>query len=376
MLKLNPEIFSDLYDKDLIAYGTGNMAKRMIPYLVQDPNIRLHGVTNSRVTTEDEGTFLETGLPIRSVHAWAERYPDATILLTAFNDADKIMTACRNEGFHNFEYVTWEKMSVLTELDAEATQAQQSKILEHLCLANELHDTHKASFSEFKACNRGKAVVVVGTGPTLNYYMQITGAPHIGVNASFLKDELTLDYYFITHYILEWCKRLKEYDFIKFFNIGIKSRRSKDQIPEYIIEENNGRRYFSLPMTPFTQIHTNLEYYPLMSYDSIIFQAIHFALYTRPKKLLLVGCDCTLSGHFYDKATNVWDGDGTALQWAAGYRNIKKFVAIHYPDTEIISVNPIGLKGIFHDVYTESYLDAHPGLSKSDCEILDPIDFE
>lgn len=372
MLKLTPDIFSDFYDKDLIAYGTGNMAKRMIPYLVQDPNIRLHGVTNSRVTTEDGGTFLETGLPIRSIHAWAERFPDATILLTAFNDADKIMTACRNEGFHNFEYVTWEKMSVLTELDAEATQAQQSKILEHLCLANELHDTHKASFSEFKACNRGKAVVVVGTGPTLNYYTQITGAPHIGVNASFLKDGLTLDYYFITHYIPEWCKRLKEYDFIKFFNVGIKSRRSKDQIPEYIIEENNGRRYFGLPMMPFTQIHTNIEYYPLMSYDSIIFQAIHFALYTRPEKLILVGCDCSATGHFDGIPMGSFVEQVQVPQWIEGYRNVKKFSALHYPDMEIISVNPVGLKGMFHDVYTESYLNAHPELSRSRCEILNP----
>ena len=77
-----------------------------------------------------------------------------------------------------------------------------------------------------------------------------------------------------------------------------RSRKSKDQFPENVIEENNGRRYFGLPMTPFTQIHTNIEYYPLMSFDSIIFQAIHFALYTRPQKLLLVGCDCAATGHY------------------------------------------------------------------------------
>lgn len=370
MIRLNPEVFSDLYGKDLIAYGTGNIAKRVIPYLVQDPNIRLCGVTNSRVTAGDEGTFLETGLPIRSIQAWAERLPNATILLTAFNEADKIIAACKNAGYQKFEYITWEKMNILTEIGAEEAQAQQVKIFEQLCLSNELHDTNKAAFAEFKACNRGKTVVIVGTGPTLNYYTQIKGVPHIGVNASFLKKGITLDYYFITHYLIEWCKKLKEYDFVKFFNVGIRSKKSKDQFPEYIIEENNGRRYFCLPMTPFTQIHTNIECYPLMSYDSIIFQAIHFALYTRPKRLLLVGCDCAATGHFDGLPMESFVEQVQIPQWIEGYKNVKKFVSLHYPDMEIVSVNPVGLKGMFHDVYTEDFLEAHPEIDQYNCEIV------
>lgn len=371
MLKLNPQQFSDLYDIDLIAYGTGNIAKRVLPFLAQDPNIRLHGVTNSRIAADDEGTFLETGLPVRSIDAWSQILPNATILLTAFSGVDEMMAACRNVGYQNFKFITWEKISVLTEMGAEAAQEQQSRILEHLCLVNELHDTHKASFSEFKGCNRGKTVAVIGTGPTLNYYSQIAGIPHIGVNASFLKEGLALDYYFITHYIQPWCEKLKDYDFQKFFNVGIRSRKSKDQFPEIAIEENNGRRYFGLPMTPFTQIHTNIEYYPLMSFDSIIFQAIHFALYTRPKKLMLVGCDCAATGHYDGLPTAAFVEQVSIPQWRAGYRNVKKFVSLHYPDLEIISVNPVGLKGMFHDVYTQDYLDAHPELERDTCEILE-----
>jgi len=370
MAKLNPQLFSDLYDTDLIAYGTGNIAKRILPFLVEEPNIRLHGVTNSRVAADDEGTFLETGLPIRSIDAWHRLCPDATILLTAFSGADDIMAACRNVGYQKFKFITWEKINALTELGAEAAQAQQSKIFEHLCLANELRDTHKASFSEFKGCNRGKTVVMAATGPTLNYYTQIVGAPHIGVNASFLKERLALDYYFITHYNLQWCEKLKEYDFQKFFNVGIRSRKSKDQIPESVIEDNNGRRYFGLPMTPFTQIHTNIEYYPLMSFDSIVFQAIHFALYTRPKKLMLVGCDCAATGHFDGLPTGPFVEQVQIPQWIEGYKNVKKFVSLHYPDLEIVSVNPVGLRGMFRDVYTQSYLDAHPEIKRDTCEVL------
>jgi len=33
---------------------------------------------------------------------------------------------------------------------------------------------------------------------------------------------------------------------------------------------------------------------------------------------------------------------------------LKEFVELYYPETEIISINPIGLKGLFRDEYTET----------------------
>lgn len=108
-----------------------------------------------------------------------------------------------------------------------------------------------------------------------------------------------------------------------------------------------------------------------MAGHSIIFPALHFALYTRPKRVLLVGCDCSLDGHF-DGTENGCASDQTMVPlWIGGYRELKGFAAVHYPDTEFISVNPVGLKGLFRDVYTERYLEAHPELMRSECEILD-----
>ena len=49
---------------------------------------------------------------------------------------------------------------------------------------------------------------------------------------------------------------------------------------------------------------------------------------------------------------------------------MKKFAEVYYPETEIISVNPIGLKGLFRDVYTESFLTEHPEIDKKTVEIL------
>lgn len=369
MIRMNPQAVADLYGVDLIAFGTGNIGRRLIPLLAQDPNIRLHGVTNSRITADDEGTFLETGLPLRSLRAWAERMPDAVILVTPLSDFDRIIEACKATGFHEFRFLTAEMLSAMTRVEELLSESQTAKAFELMCRANELHDAHKAAFSEFKACHRGRTVAVVATGPSLSYYEQLAGAPHIGVNSSFLKKDLTLDYYFVTHYVPEWCAKLKDYDFVKFFNIN-GSLNCSDQFPEYILEENSGRRCFSMIDLPGTQVHSNIECYPLMSFHSIIFRAIHFALFTHPDKLLLVGCDCAATGHFDGSPYDDFVERIQIPQWIAGYRIVKKFVSLHYPDIEIVSVNPVGLKGMFRDVYTESYLNAHPEIKRSECEIL------
>ena len=35
---------------------------------------------------------------------------------------------------------------------------------------------------------------------------------------------------------------------------------------------------------------------------------------------------------------------------------IKEFARQYYPETEIISINPVGLKGLFIDQYTDDFL--------------------
>ena len=51
---------------------------------------------------------------------------------------------------------------------------------------------------------------------------------------------------------------------------------------------------------------------------------------------------------------------------------LKNIISNLYPKTEIISVNPVGLKGLFKDVYTQSYVDEHPELLNENIEILKP----
>lgn len=371
MPRIASTLLEDLQGKDLIAYGTGNTGKLVIPYLAQDETIKLHGVTNSRIGSDDAGTYLDTGLPIRSIHTWAGLMPNAAVLVTAFRGYDDICEKCAEAGFREVLFLDWELMDAISDVMEAVSDARQPELLEAACLANEIHETHKASFSEFKACHRGRTVAVAGSGPTLLHYTQMSGIPHVGVNSTYLK--LDLDYHFLLHYKPEWCDKSKTRNCVQFFCVNQRSV-SDIAFPEYVIEEHGARMFYDTVMT--SKLHTNIEYFPLVRSNSVIFPALQFALYTRPKQILLVGCDCSSEGHFDGSNNGCLQDKNSARTLPSAYRRLKTFAQLHYPDTEIISVNPVGLKGMFRDMYTESYLDAHPELDRAQCEILDHADFE
>lgn len=141
-------------------------------------------------------------------------------------------------------------------------------------------------------------MVIVACGPSIRYYRQIENAIHIGVNTAFLNPNVKLDYYFTTDYEHrnEWFEELKDYDFVKLFGqYPTGAYRDKYQIEEAY---RGKRRSPVLPRGPSEDIHLNIEYYPLMGFYSVVFQAIHFVLYNDPKRIYLVGCDCTADGYY------------------------------------------------------------------------------
>ncbi|MBO6281213.1 MAG: hypothetical protein J6N49_01640 [Alphaproteobacteria bacterium] len=108
---------------------------------------------------------------------------------------------------------------------------------------------------------------------------------------------------------------------------------------------------------------TDWEHLPLFetkfSYDlsttalgcggTVVLPALQFALWTHPKRIYLVGCDTTTSGYFDNKKIN-----GNFLvpnELVKKYSEFANFAQQYYPDVEIISINPVGLKGIFNDEY-------------------------
>ena len=247
-------------------------------------------------------------------------------------------------------------------------QAQKNAIIRGVQRSITASIVNQKAFSEFKNIYDGKSVVLIGAGPTVNYFEPIKDAIYVGCNRAFLLDNVKFDYLFaidkagIDQYY-EGFAKYKGNNCIKF--IGDQNMNRKEfQIPEHYINNlENARRYKTdagyLPSKFTLDIATE----PLGNFCTVTLQAIQFILYTNPKRIYLVGIDCTVAtqGHFqgktYDNSQrneSAAQNDENAIKY---YSRLKNFVEIYYPETEIITINPVGLKGIFEDEYTQSYLD-------------------
>ena len=245
----------------------------------------------------------------------------------------------------------------------------QETVIEETRMANAICQLHSQVFPKFKNCHKNQSLAIIGTGPTLVYYEFVKDLVHVGLNKAFLAKNIkklnysfAIDYFAVKNYI----KELKYYDCIKFLgmqaniNLNLLDMKTSEStcIPEKIVDEVGAIRFYADAHRK--KFFPNIETCPLMDRGSIAFPALHFSLYTAPKRIFLIGCDTKHNGYY--------DGTNDNSAWLLldmaldGYIKFKSFVKIYYPDIEIISVNPIGLRGIFRDVYTKSYVTDNPEL--------------
>ena len=216
------------------------------------------------------------------------------------------------------------------------------------------------TFLQYKNINQGKEIVLIATGPTLNKYIPIENALNVGVNQAIYYDKVKLDYYF-----LQDCKNSTKDipEFIiknndgkcKYFFGTYDMNYFKDMLSESdAILIKNSKRYVVDNLCSYNNLIYDITSLPLQCFGSVVFAAIRFIFWTNPKRIYLVGCDCSKSGHFNQK-NNTLDLRRVKL----GYLKVKEFRDIYYPKTEIISINPIGLNGIFKYIYSKngSYID-------------------
>ena len=246
------------------------------------------------------------------------------------------------------------------------TYVNQNALLEAACWSNVIQELHKDTFKPYKNIYSGKDIVLVATGPTLNYYVPIQDAVHIGVNGSYTKNTIMYDYYFVLDYRGQGrtfdLEKICKMDCRVFLGKYVKRNFALNmEIPEFYFQNDNVSNFYVMPLPSKPIIYPDIEYFALMDWHSITFPAINFALYTNPKRLFLVGCDSSSNDHFNKTiAADLIKTD----KLVAGYKAIHKFTSCYYPNTKIISVNPVALKGIFDDVYTESYLTDYPDIKK------------
>lgn len=231
-------------------------------------------------------------------------------------------------------------------------------------------DVHRNNLLPFKNAYTETSLAICGCGPTLNYYKQLPNVKHISLNRAFEKEELKYDYLFFWDYIgltkngEHTHQKIKEYPAKKF--IGRFLNADLPQVSEQQLKNLDAVTFYSSALHGFplpawdNEIHYDIEHYPLMDFGSIAFGAFHFALYSGAKTIYLVGIDNTRAGYFSKEHKQQFFRTELILE---GWKKVKRFCSIHYPDVQIISVNPVGLKGIFTDVYTKEYLAEHPEIS-------------
>lgn len=221
---------------------------------------------------------------------------------------------------------------------------------------------HTKAFLPYKGIFRGKSIVLVAAGPTVKYFKKIPDAIYVGCNRAFLKEDINFDFLFsidkagIDRYYDDFFSYHPD-RCIKF--IGDQNLGEKFQIPESKIPLSNVYRYVTdANMGVKVNYNLDISSSPLKNCASVSLQAMQFILYTQPKKIYIVGVDCTSATKKYFQGEgfdNTSRGEDCAI---LDKRNIecwvklKKFVKTYYPDIEIISVNPVGLKGLFTDIYT------------------------
>lgn len=210
---------------------------------------------------------------------------------------------------------------------------------------------HPAVFRKYKNCLLGKDLVFIAAGPTLDKYTPLPGAVHMGVNRTY-QNRVPLDYHValgfqyvpdedLLNYRAGQCTKFYGYSYEPYPSMH--ARMSDGELVE--------RFYFTMH-TCSTQelIPHNPEYAPIMVMESVVTGAMQIALWMHPRRIYLVGCDSDSSGYFSSEKFDVKQVLGSTRMRLA-WERVKEFADDLYPDVEIISINPRGLRGLFRDQY-------------------------
>ena len=217
-----------------------------------------------------------------------------------------------------------------------------------------VNQVNNEAFAKYKNLYNGKDIAIIATGPSLNKYVPLENTINIAVNRAFLHEKVKADYIFMQDYnaVKDYIEQANEDQYRnipKFYGIfhnhiyGFKEFKVTS-IPESIAIRHNAKRYYAyLNRSGKAYFQREIDKNWIDGNGGIAFAAIQFALFTNPRRIYIVGCDCS-SGYYNGKK-------GPQCKFLVNYwKKLKAFAQEFYPETEIISVNPVGLKGIFTDL--------------------------
>lgn len=279
----------------------------------------------------------------------------------------------KKQGFSPLEQGFFSSISRQSLDTLNYIKTQNSSFTDNFHQAIEEAKLHNATFSKYKSIHAGQDIVLTATGPTINFYTPLPNAVHIGVNKAMMLKQIRLDYLFMQDYfaITDYIEQAANIDCKKFYGIIPPPAAPTLIIPESIAQRHKAERYYVEVMIGRTLdglLPHDISAHPFKDWGSVILPAAQFALYTNPRRIYLAGCDTSNSGYFDNSEPKFPLGVDSVIY---GWNKVKEMAAFLYPETEIISINPVGLKGMFKDVYTKEYLSAHPEINPDEVEILE-----
>jgi len=355
-----------------IMYGAGQVGITLLRHLADKDLIdNVLSFAVSDVTKEPEEIM---GVPVYG----AEELPTDSRVLIATHPKfhDEITATLTKYGVIDITGVSWDcYLQVRRTIHDFSTElfrrkdstGRMNRLLEEIARLPEIVATNTAAFAEYENAFEGRDVVLLGTGPSLSKYKPIDGAIHIGVNRAYKFDKVKLDFLFVCDFnpynisdmygetgLQDYIDDLKKLDCKKF--VGNFLAEMFIQLPEKYFKEINAVRYFCASQYS-ERMYCDIKYHPLANWWSIIFSAMNFALFCHPTKIFIVGCDGykhepASVNYFYPhkELKGEWLPHGYTDRMIIGWKKVKKFAQIHYPDVEIISINPGYLKGLFKDM--------------------------
>jgi len=240
-------------------------------------------------------------------------------------------------------------------------------IVKEIAQLPEVVATNTAAFAEYENAFEGRDVVLLGTGPSLNKYKPIEGAIHVGLNRAYTFDKVKLDYLFAHDFwrkgwlegygegaLDSYIDDLKKLDCKKFIGHACAySFLDCISLPEKDYIGTDFTRYIHAYQVKSSVLHRDIKFYPTFDFGTVAHPAIHFALFAHPRRIYIVGCDGVTRNSVvhYDSSRKVSEMEFHSYkQMKIGWKKVKSFAEIHYPDVEIISINPGYLKGLFKDM--------------------------
>lgn len=223
-----------------------------------------------------------------------------------------------------------------------------------LSLDKSVSRRHTEVFPQFKDTNKGAAIKIFGKGFIFPDSVSSHEGKIIACNKNIEIFTNEPNYFFASEHIASnnyYDQLTTANDAIVFFDCanavnGMLAKRSLqiDQIKNYAFYYGNWRFYDA--------IRPDIENSLVAFFGDTVHSALHFALYTNPDVIYLIGCDVYEAGIIKNNRLYA----ATAEELIIGYKRIKSFKDSHYPNTKIICVNPNGLEGIFEEEYTNDFM--------------------